>query len=68
MKNFQKNLQNGRSRKKKKKEKEKKKVVTELRTQHAIFMFPNTIIISRLPFREWARRYFSSNNGKPREI
>jgi hypothetical protein len=32
--------------------KRRRKVVTELRTQHAIFMLPNanTVIISRLPF------------------
>jgi hypothetical protein len=34
------------------KNKRRRKVVTELRTQHAIFMLPsaNTVIISRLPF------------------
>ncbi len=51
-----------------KKKKKKRKVVTELRTQHAIFMFQTPLLFHAYLLRERTRRYFSSSNnnyGKP---
>lgn len=72
MKNFQKNLQNGRSRppkwKQKTKEEEKSSRSSERSTLSLCCLMPTPSLFHAYLFREWTRRYYfssSNNNGKP---